>query len=38
MLPFRYLMGDMFGAILVFGTVMVFRRSILKFIMGRVHG
>jgi len=38
MLPFRYLMGDMFGAILVFGTVMVFRRPILKFIMGRVHG
>ena len=38
MLPFRYLMGDVFGAILVFGTVMVFRRSILKFIMGKVHG
>ena len=32
MLPFRYLFGDMMGALIVFGLVILMRRQILSFI------
>jgi len=36
MLPFRYLLGDTMGAVVVFGLVILMRRQILSFIARRI--